>query len=397
MSQALRTKDIAKDAVDGRRQTGPVLPPIVFYTNAWAMGGMEKNIIDTARGLACQGYRLAAICYASPGIAPLRDALRSCGVEVHELVGSRSLGGRFRRLRQLVRIISSYGHPIVHLAEGWPTSDGLVILAARLARARAIVRTEHQPPPRITRRTRMMGRIKDHFLSRIVCVSEDNRRLRQANLNPDSSKVKVITSGIAEMPRPAVDNAQRVRSQYGIAPDAPIVGVVARLAEERKGINYFLEMAAIVGSEEPAAHFLVAGDGPLRSALERQAEDAGIRSRVTFTGLVQNVPDLLDAMTVFVMPSLEEGGPYTLLEAMAMERPVVTTSVGLVPEVIRHGENGIIIPMRDPQAMADAVLALLRDEGARRRLAQEGRLTARKHSAEAMVGQYLALYTEVAR
>ncbi|HVP05897.1 MAG TPA: glycosyltransferase [Dehalococcoidia bacterium] len=371
------------------------LPAIVFFTNAWMMGGMEKNILDTARTLSRSGHRLAVLCYDTPAIAPLRDELRSYGVDVHELRGSASPLGRLQRLSQLVRVISSYRRPIVHLTEGWPTSDGMVILAAKLSRARAILRTEHQPPPPGDRRLRFNTRLKDRFLSRIVCVSDENRQQRMQNLNPDERKLVVITSGV-EMPASEPDAAQRVRARLGIPADAPVIGVVSRLAEERKGINYFVEMAAIVAREEPDAHFVIVGDGALRPQLERQAEDIGVRSRLTFTGESKDVPALLSAMTVFVMPSLQEGGPYTLLEAMAMERPVVTTSVGLVPEVIRHGVNGLVVPVRDPEAMAQAVVTLLRDDELRRRIAREGRATAERHSVKAMVGRYVELYTELA-
>jgi len=148
---------------------------------------------------------------------------------------------------------------------------------------------------------------------------------------------------------------------------------VSRLAEWSNGLPYFLEMAAEVVRRCPTARFPVVGDGSLRPELDRQAKRLGIAERVVFTGRVPDVQPFLAAMSVFAMSSLREGGPITVLEAMAMQRPVVATPVGMAPELFDDGQAGVLLPAGDGAALASAVLDLLADPPRAARMAQRGR------------------------
>jgi glycosyltransferase involved in cell wall biosynthesis len=152
-----------------------------------------------------------------------------------------------------------------------------------------------------------------------------------------------------------------------------------------------------VAQAHPTARFLIVGDGPLRPALEREAEELGIGDQVVFTGERQDIPRLLAAMRVFVMPSLWEGGPYTVLEAMAMAKPVVATPVGLVPDAVEDHSTGLLAPIADSAALARGVLELLGDELLAARLAQRGReRVVARFSLEAMIDGVVEVYREVA-
>ena len=123
----------------------------------------------------------------------------------------------------------------------------------------------------------------------------------------------------------------------------------------------------------------------------------GIGPRVIFTGERRDIPELLAAMRVFVMPSLYEGGPYTVLEAMAMAKPVVATPVGLVPDVVHDGVTGRLVPIADSAALARAVLELLASDETARRLAERGRAAVVEHfSLDAMIDGVAAIYRDVA-
>src|SRR3712207_5693871 len=123
----------------------PRQPAVVIFTNAWMMGGMEQNLLDLGRALVQRRHRVGVMCFAAPAIEPLRRSLREAGVDVYPLVEDAGVRGRWRRLWQVVRILRRYPQGVLHLDEGWPAGDGLVIVAALLARVRGIVRTEHQP------------------------------------------------------------------------------------------------------------------------------------------------------------------------------------------------------------------------------------------------------------
>lgn len=171
----------------------------------------------------------------------------------------------------------------------------------------------------------------------------------------------------AEIALPPADGA-------AAATRPPVVGVVGRLAPV-KNYSLFLEAARLVLREEKAA-FVLVGEGPDKGRLERQAADLGIAGRVRFAGWVANPYPLLAAMDVVVLTSNWEGFGLVLLEAMALERPVVATAVGAVREIVRDGETGLLAPAGDAEAIAASVLRLLRDPALRRSLGARGKQVA---------------------
>ena len=369
--------------------------PVVLFTNSWMMGGMEEHILKLARGLRGSGHAVALICPPDQVVAPLREACASAGVDVHALAERRGPFGALRRVRELSRLLRPHRDGVLHLHLTGPYGGELALLAGKLAGCAAIVRTEHQPPERPpSGRQRWRMKAKDRALSAVLCVSRQNMEHFTRDLGRDARKFAVVHNCIdlARFDPVKVDGA-RWRAELSLPVAAEVVGMVARLAEERKGAAVFLEMAAGVAQKRPQARFVIAGDGPLRPALERQAAELGIDSQVAFLGERQDIPELLAAMDVFVMPSLWEGGPYTVLEAMAMERPVVTTNVGMVRDVVRSGEHALVVPPGDAGALAEAVLGLLNEPELRVRLARAGRrLAVERFSEERLVEGVLAVY-----
>jgi len=173
--------------------------------------------------------------------------------------------------------------------------------------------------------------------------------------------------------------------------DWPIVLTVARL-DKQKGHSYLLEAAALV----PEAMFVLVGEGPERSALEAQASILGLSNRVVFLGYRDDVSDLLASCDVFVLPSLFEGLPLSVLEAMAAGKPVVATDIGGTNEAVKHGETGLLVPSADPESLARAIRTVLFDPVLSQRLGSAGR--ARVHqefSAETMVQRIAEIYDEL--
>ncbi|MGH2511176.1 MAG: glycosyltransferase family 4 protein, partial [Candidatus Limnocylindrales bacterium] len=148
------------------------------------------------------------------------------------------------------------------------------------------------------------------------------------------------------------------REEYGIAPDAAVVGVVARL-EPEKGHPTLLEAWPAVLRAVPNAVLLIVGEGSRREELERQAAGLQITQRVVFTGRRDDVPAVTAALDVAVLPSYREAQGLSILEAMALSRPVVASRVGGIPEVIEDGVSGLLVPPHDPEALAGAIVRLL--------------------------------------
>lgn len=171
-----------------------------------------------------------------------------------------------------------------------------------------------------------------------------------------------------------------------------VVGTVGRICEH-KGYRYLVEAAVKVLRDEPETLFVVVGDGELRGELERLIADRGLNGSFRLLGHREDVPELVAGFDVFALSSTVEGMCLAVVEAMAIEKPVVATAVGGVPESVVGGETGVLVPPRDPDALASEILRLLRDEREARRLAAAGRERARaRYSQQAMAAATEALY-----
>jgi glycosyltransferase involved in cell wall biosynthesis len=229
--------------------------------------------------------------------------------------------------------------------------------------------------------------------ARLLAVSEDTRRAYERQGYP-AGRVDVVHNGVS------LDGAESngaLRAGLGIPPEAPLIGEIGRLCEV-KGQRELIEALALL----PGTRLLLVGrdlehGGAFQAELEREAERLGVRDRVLFAGHRDDADRLLTELDVLVLPSWTEGLPVAVLEAMARARPVVATPVGGTPEVVADGETGLLVPPRDPRALADAIGRLLADAELRRRMGEAGRRrVAERFSAEAMTRRVLAVYDEVA-
>jgi glycosyltransferase involved in cell wall biosynthesis len=353
------------------------------------------------RGLRRRGYRVLAICHAAEAAAGMRAALVDAGVEVRTIEGDgdRSLAGHLRRNRSYAALIREYRGCVLALMMGYFTRGGGVTLAGALAGAGAIVRADLTPPePPITLRQKLALRLKDRLLNRVVVGAIENRDAFARQMRRAAAKIDVIHTGIELDRFQPGEGREAVRNAFAFQEDTLLVGTVSRLSDERKGLKHFIDMAATVAPAHPPARFLIVGDGVLRPGLEQRARELGIADRVIFAGWRTDIPEMLAAMDVFVMPSLFEGGPTTVLEAMAMAKPVVASRVGMVPEVLEHGETGLIVKPGDSHALADAVDQLLSDGTLRARMAERARRkSVDDFSIDLMVERYLTVFAHAYR
>jgi glycogen synthase len=373
--------------------------PVVLFTNSMIMGGMEEHVLQLGRGFVERGIRVAVICSPYEEIRPLRDQLRAAGVEVHSLPDrGRGPMGALRRFQALVQTLRRYPRCVLHMHFTGYRGGDLVVVAARLAGASRIIRSVHLPPvspvPRIDRAGITW---RDRLLSRVICVSRPTRQAHLDELGRDPRKCVVVHNGI-DLDRfsPSIAG-DGVRAEFGLAESTPLVGTVSRLGEERKGVRYFVEAAAQIAAAHPDARFLIVGDGYLRPALEAQAQSLGIAERIIFTGERQDVARLLAALDVFVIPSLYEACQYSLLEAMAMGKPVVATPAGVAPDVVLNHETGLLVPLADGAAIARAVTELLEDQALAAHVGGRARaLMAGDFSVAAMLDNIARVYDEAA-
>ena len=377
-----------------RLQSGRVMGvPIVLYVDgrsSWEWGGVPVYTLALAKKLVERGYTVAALCHVH-GTERLREGLADLGVTVHAAEDyDTSLLGRARRAQSFAALLRQYPGCVLLMLMGYYWAGALVSVVGRVCGQGPVIRADLQPPmPPITLRDKLSVWFKDLFLDRIVVGAANNREAYVHEMWRPRRKFEVVHTGVDLTKFVPGAGREAARARLGYGPETPVVGTLARLSEERKGIRHFVEMAAQVARAFPNAGFLVVGDGLMRPVFERQAADLGVAERVRFAGF-QPPAEMLAAMDVFVMPSLWEGGPMSVIEAMLMARPVVATSVGMVPEVIDHSRTGLIVPPADTPALVAAVSTLLRDPDRAARLGAAAREYAeRALSLDAMVDSYL--------
>jgi len=190
--------------------------------------------------------------------------------------------------------------------------------------------------------------------------------------------------------------AAKLHEELWLPHHAPIVGNVAALVPH-KGHRHLIEAAALVVRQVPDARFVIAGEGELRPALERQIKEHHLEKHVLLAGFRPDVLSLHKAFDIFAMSSVTEGLGTSLLDAMACEKPVVATAAGGIPEVVADGETGFIVPPRDHQAMAGAIVRLLKDPALQQRQGTAGRARVQdRFSADRMLRDTLRVYQRVA-
>lgn len=354
------------------------------------VGGLERVVATLAAAQHTAGSRVFVYCLDRTGA--LAEPLPPAGIPVR-LARRRARGFDPAAVWRLALMLRSDGVNVVHCHNHGALVYGA--LAARLAGCPRVVYTVHGAK---TSQRKATGRFQQLGLVReIVFVSSHARGIaRQAGLTRDEH-VHTVVNGIDVAAFLANEaGGRRVRRELGISADAPVCGIVARLTPAKDHRTLLDAMSRLRGAH-PGLHCIVVGDGELRDELRRETAARGLDAAVHFVGSRGNVVDYLAAMDVFVLSSVTEGLAMTLLEAMAAGRPVVATRVGGNPEVIDEKVTGLLVPARDPEALAGAIASLLVDRERAIAMGAAGRArVGEKFSLDAMVRRYASIYDEAA-
>jgi glycosyltransferase involved in cell wall biosynthesis len=362
---------------------------VAHVLSSLGMGGQERVALDLATSQARAGLRVTAVSLAPPPDGPLAEGFRAAGVDVARFSRGRE-GVDPALVLRLARWLSAQGVDLVH------THNPMALLygapAARLSGA-GVVHTKHGANP--GGRARLLAsRVAARWVDCFVAVSPETAAVARRRREVDTRRLSVIPNGIAlDRFHPALSARARVREELGIDPASWTVGTVGRLAAEKDQALLLRAVAPLLAS---GAHLVLAGDGPLRTALSELAVSLGIAPRVHLLGARADVPDVLGALDVFVLSSTSEGLPLVIPEAMATGLPVVATSVGGIPGVIDEGRTGFLVPPGDGDTLRARVAALRADPAAARAMGMRARTVAiERFSAERMHADYLAVYERV--
>jgi len=354
---------------------------VLHVDSARGWRGGQNQVWLTARGMAARGHDVVVACQAGGALA---DRARAAGLAVREM--------RFRgdlspaAVMAMAAALRQTRPDVVQLHDPHAVSAGL--LARRLAGGRALVATR-----RVDFALRgLLSRRKYAACDRVIAVSEAIAGvLRRDGVPPE--RLRVVHEGVPD--RPAQAGGREALRELGIPEDAPVVGNVAALTGHKDQAT-LLAAAAKVGLRMPDARFVIVGEGELRGRLEAQSRELGLERRCVFAGYRPDLDRLIPAFTVFCLSSCMEGLGTSLLDAMAFGVPVVATAAGGIPEAVTDGITGRLVPPRDPDALAAALVEALGDPAQRVAWGRAGRQRfEERFTADRMVEATLAVYSEL--
>jgi len=365
---------------------------ICYFTDSLEPSGVGAHLLNLMRWLDPARYQMSLVCAESEGGWRLMARAARLGAEVYPL-SVRDLHNQ-EAIERLRRLLQQEQVAIFHSQVGisWEGMSGL--RTAYRAQVPVRIVTEHLPylltHPGQVAEHRATTRLAD----RVITVSEGARASFLAHGYPEAQFV-CIHNGIELPPRRSHEGAGRIRQALGVPAGAPFLLTVARLTPQ-KALDVLLAAIPAVLSRYPRAYFACVGEGPEQLRLLAQARALGIDEAVHFLGHRDDVPALLAAADLFVLPSRFEGHPLAALEALAAGLPVVGTRVCGLDEAVLDGETGRLVEPDQPRALAEAILELLPDADRRARMGEVGRrLVADQYSARRMARATMALYEEL--
>ena len=369
-------------------------PKLLHIKGSSPFGGDCVLMLELGRAAQERGFEVDVLAFDPY----FQASIRSAGLGLVDLDVIRREIRPFwdaRGLMHLKRFLSRSGYTIVHTHT---TKPGVVgTLAARLANVPSVMHTVHLFPfheetGRATTTAYVtVERLAARWCDRLVTVGDFQREWALDKGIGTPEQVVSIPNGVPDgritAPRARTD----VRAELGIG-DAFMVLSTGRLAHQ-KGLEHLIRAAALVRSELSPLSVVLAGDGPMRGELERLVSGLGLDDVVQILGFRANIGELLAASDLVVLPSLWEGLSISLLEAMAAEKPVVTTSIASNREVTNDGEAALLVPPKHPASLAAAIRTLAVDETRRMQLARRGKEIQReRYTMQRMIDAYMSEY-----
>lgn len=381
---------------EGLRYISQLMPPsvptsrrlrVLHVVPDLAVGGLPRVVETLCRTTDTESFDVQVLCLNFLG--QIAEQLRADRFVVHDLVRPRP-GPDYFASRRVARLLRDQQIDVVHSHNTQAfIHGGLAVLSSGVS---TLVHTDHARVFPDKLRYTVAERLLSTLAWRVVGVSENTTENLHRYVRIPRQKLLTIPNGIEARLFEAPVDRLAVRASLGIPSDAELLILGARL-EPQKGMSFLLRAVAQLAATRPRVHLVLAGEGSLRESLGAEARALGIEARVHFVGVRLDMPALLRAAEIFVLPSLWEGLPMIVLEALAASCPIVASAVGGVPSAVKDGRTGVLVPPSDVDALARALHRLLDSPATREVLARQGRaLFDEAFSAQAMTRRYEALY-----
>ncbi len=367
-------------------------PTVCHVIHALGVGGAEVLVDRMVRRMSAEFRCVIAVL---DEIGEIGQRLQQDGFIVEHL--HRQPGIDRSCAKRLRAFADREGAEILHAHQCTPFFQAM--LSRGLTGRRPVVFTEHGRhfPDTPSRKRSVVNRLLLRRQDRLFGCGGAVRQALIDNEGLPADRVEVIYNGVdLDVPSQCPEKArEKIRAEFGYKATDFVVVQIARL-HELKDHQTALQTIDVARKQIPGLRLLIVGDGDLRSFIEQAIRERGLGEFVTLAGTRNDIADLLAASDAFLLTSISEGIPLTIIEAMAARCPVVSTAVGGIPEMIRAGESGFLTPVRDPRALAAALITLYQDPALQNSMGTAGERRARAlFSLNGMLESYRKVYREV--
>ncbi|MFH1787846.1 MAG: glycosyltransferase [Candidatus Altiarchaeota archaeon] len=357
---------------------------VLEFTTTLEVGGTERMLSYLVRGLDKEKFNVSVACLTHGGL--LADELSADGFDVTALKMRGKLDVAV--IWRLYRLIREKRVDILHTYLFHANLIGRIV--GKLAGVPVIISSE-----RIMglegRYRLLLNRFTAPLTSALSCNSEAVKKFMTDEVGLPGDKITVIHNGVDLDKFGVGADRKSIRRKLGLKNGDVACMTVARL-DRQKGVEHLIDAAAMT----PGAKFLIAGEGPLKEKLEELAKAKGLGKSVTFLGLRRDIPELLKASDVFILPSLWEGFPNVVLEAMAAGLPVIATDTSGTPEAVVQGETGLLVSPANANALSDALKSMISNPERMREMGRKGRARAERFfSLDEMIRKNEDFYLKV--
>lgn len=380
---------------------------LVIYTENYVYGGLERFLFDLINNIDREKYEITLLYNHNPDFDARLDRSVSRSIKRKSL-SIYTVVPYLQRLERrnypkvikfvLKAIFSGLGYlffignifllrkefsrfqidTLYIINGGYPGAGSCLatVIAGRHRRVPRIVLSVLSYP--FPRKLKLAERLIDSLIPKLTDKVVTNSEVARDGLinlrNFPPTKLQVIHTGVREDRETKPEIATAIRKQYHIPSSMKVVGMIGAF-EPYKGHKYLLEAIPLVKEKFSNVKFVLVGEGRIKNELEESVQSSGLSEDVIFTGYYpeDHIIDIISAFDIFVLPSLHEGLPYVISEAMSLGRPIVATKVGGIPEQISDGVSGILVPPRDPEALANAIIYLITNMKKAKEMGQEAR------------------------
>ncbi len=362
---------------------------VLQITANLGIGGLERVVVNLSKGLDPKKYEVVVCCLKFKG--KFAKELEKRGIRVH-LIPQKEKGTDYFAFWKLKDIIRQEKPAIVHTHNSNSLVDG--VIASILTRVPVVIHTDHARKFPDTRRTMIAERILSLYINKIIAVSEETKNNLMKYEHIPVHKIAIINNGIDGSKYDiTIDHEAKIK-ELGLEKFKYRVGLGVRLTAQ-KGITHLINAVPDVLEKFPDTAFVIAGSGYLLEDLQEQATKLQIEKNVFFIGPRLDMPEILQILDIYVLPSEWEGLPLVLLEAMAARKAIIATDVGAVSKAIEHQQCGYLVPPKDPQEISNKIISLLNSAKLRNDFANKAYNKFHNHfDIQHMIDGYTQIYEE---